>query len=195
MATTTPRLRRRETTRAAILDAAREIAARDGWQAVTVRKVAALIDYSPPVIYEHFASKNEILVELLRHGFRDLAARLQAAAGAKGPDDPLRRVARAYCAFAFEAPDLYQVMYGLGGAPFGVADTWQEGERIGEVAAAAVAAARPSANPEAVAEDVLVLWATLHGLVALAMAGRIAGGPEAVARLAERAVRTGASDA
>ena len=41
-----------------ILGAAREIAAQEGWQAVTIRKVAELVEYSPPTLYEYFDSKD-----------------------------------------------------------------------------------------------------------------------------------------
>ena len=56
--------RERQELKQAILEAAREIAAREGWQAVTIRKVADRIEYSPPTIYEHFANKEAILIEL-----------------------------------------------------------------------------------------------------------------------------------
>ena len=54
----------------AILAAARDIAAQEGWQAVTIRKVADRIEYSPPMIYEHFENKDAVLLELMREGFR-----------------------------------------------------------------------------------------------------------------------------
>ena len=56
--------RERQEIKQAILTAAREIAAVEGWQSVTIRKVAERIEYSPPTIYEHFANKEAILLEL-----------------------------------------------------------------------------------------------------------------------------------
>lgn len=193
MVTAARRERQRREVRQGILDAARAIAARDGWQAVTVRRLAEHVEYSPPIIYQHFASKEAVLIELVREGFRTLRTALDVAReGAGGPEAALLRMCRAYWAFAWDAPDLYQVMYGLGGVPFGVAATWEEGSRIGE-AAAPVVAAFPGANgppgPEETETRVLGLWAALHGLVALAMAGRIAGGREGGAPLVDRAVR------
>src|SRR6266849_4709924 len=58
--------------RQAILSAARDIAAREGWQEVTIRKIAEAIEYTPPIIYEYFASKEALLLELLREGFRQV---------------------------------------------------------------------------------------------------------------------------
>ena len=73
------REREKQEVRQSILTAAREIALQDGWQSVTIRKVAERIEYSPPTIYEYFASKDDILLELHREGFRQLAAALKAA--------------------------------------------------------------------------------------------------------------------
>ena len=40
-----------------ILAAARELAEAEGWDAVTTRRLAGLIDYSQPVLYSHFKGK------------------------------------------------------------------------------------------------------------------------------------------
>ena len=193
MVTAARRERQRREVRQGILDAARVIAARDGWQAVTVRRLAEQVEYSPPIIYQHFANKEAVLLELVREGFRMLLTALDAAReGAGRPEDALLRMAHAYWAFAWDAPDLYQVMYGLGGVPFGVAATWDDGNRIGEAVAPVVAAipgAEGAPSPEQVVTRVLGLWAAMHGLVALAMAGRIVGGREGGVPLVDQAVR------
>ena len=109
--------RQRETLRSSILAAAREIASSEGWRAVTIRKIAAAVEYSPPVIYEYFDSEEELLLELVREGY---AGQLQAIDKARNssddPEEALLDMARAWCRFAFRSPDLYQVMYGLGGS-------------------------------------------------------------------------------
>ncbi|MFC3890095.1 TetR/AcrR family transcriptional regulator [Lentzea rhizosphaerae] len=51
---------RREATRREIVDAAWEIARRDGLAAVTLREVAAMIGMRSPSLYSHFDSKNAI---------------------------------------------------------------------------------------------------------------------------------------
>ena|SRR5215469_15811916 len=73
------REREKQEVRQGILTAAREIALHEGWQAVTIRKVAERIEYSPSMIYEYFASKEAILLELHREGFRLLALSLKTA--------------------------------------------------------------------------------------------------------------------
>src|SRR6266550_3666489 len=77
--------------RQAILDSAREIAAKEGWQAVTIRRVAEKIEYSPPAIYEYFESKEALLEEEGREAFRIFMADLIAARDAQaGPRERLR---------------------------------------------------------------------------------------------------------
>src|SRR6476469_6046893 len=111
--------RERHELRQAILTASRDIAAREGWQAVSIRKVAEQIEYSPPTIYEHFTSKEALLVELMREGFQLLMERVQAGNHtAASPAARIRAIALAYWDFAWDYPELYQVMHGLGGVPF-----------------------------------------------------------------------------
>src|SRR3954463_6957471 len=119
MGTKERRDRERQELRQAILTASRDIAAREGWQAVSIRKVAERIEYSPPTIYEHFTSKEALLLELMREGFRLLMERVQAgSSSAAAPEARIMAVARAYWDFAWDYPELYQVMHGLGGVPF-----------------------------------------------------------------------------
>ncbi len=187
--------RQRREVRNGILAAARGIASGEGWRSVTIRKIAERIEYSPPVIYEHFGSKEEILLELLRIGYAEqLEAVESARKAAKGPEEALFGIARAYLGFAKRSPDLYQVMYGLGGVSFSTlsaAEAQRGGERIGDEVGKVVEAILSKYGKEArdVNDKVTLLWSTVHGLVALMMAGRLTGGQKEAERLAEQAAR------
>jgi AcrR family transcriptional regulator len=186
------RQRQKETLRSGILAAAREIASAEGWQAVTIRKIAARVEYSPPVIYEYFDSKEHLLLELVRMGYAgQLEAIERARDAADDPEEALLAMSRAWCRFAFESPDLYQVMYGLGGVSFPVTELEKEGEKIAETMAQVLTQtlAVDGREAEDVWEKVTLAWGSLHGLVALNMAGRIPGGAEETERLADRATR------
>jgi AcrR family transcriptional regulator len=65
----------REATRRAILDAALELFVKDGYAQVSIRKIAARIEYSPGAIYSYFPSKDDIFFALAEEGFRLLGAR------------------------------------------------------------------------------------------------------------------------
>src|SRR4028119_1480752 len=130
------RQRQRETLRSAILVAAREVASTEGWRGVTIRKIAARVEYSPPVIYEYFDSKEDLLLELVRTGYAGQLEAIERARNASDdPEEALLEMSSAWCRFAFEAPDLYQVMYGLGGVSFPVAELEKGGEKIAEAIA------------------------------------------------------------
>lgn len=186
------RQRQRRQLRDSILSAAREIASKEGWRAVTIRKIAGLIEYSPPVIYEYFDSKEDLLLELVRMGYSGQLEAVESAREASDdPEEALREMARAWWRFAVEAPDLYQVMYGLGGVSFPVTELRKEGEKIaGSMAEVIEEIMRENGKDAANVWDKVVLgWATVHGIVSLAMAGRIAGGEAEAERLVDQAIR------
>ncbi len=186
------RQRQRQELRGGILAAAREIASAEGWRSVTIRKIAAIIEYSPPVIYEYFDSKGEILLELVRQGYAEqLEAVERAKEAASGPEEALLGVGRAWLDFALSSPDLYQVMYGLGGVSFPVTELQKEGEKIAEAIGDVIEEVLKENGKEVedVWDKVTLLWGTAHGLVSLAMAGRIVGGFEEAGRLGNQAAR------
>jgi AcrR family transcriptional regulator len=83
-----PAQRRRERERAdaqeSILSSARDLARRDGWDAVTMRRLADEIEYSANFAYRYFAGRDDILLALVREGFtrpRDVTATAAAHAG------------------------------------------------------------------------------------------------------------------
>ena len=84
--------RDREAVRRAILDAARELFVTEGYQNVSIRKIAERIEYSPAAIYGYFPSKDDIFFALAEEGFRLLGdpatvrdAPLEHAAAARAP--------------------------------------------------------------------------------------------------------------
>jgi len=62
--------RDREAVRRAILDAARELFVSEGYQNVSMRKIAERIEYSAAAIYGYFPSKDDIFFALAEEGFR-----------------------------------------------------------------------------------------------------------------------------
>ena len=185
------RQRQRETLRSGILAAAREVASAEGWQAVTIRKIAGIIEYSPPVIYEYFDSKEDLLLELVRMGYAGQLAAIEKARDAAGdPKEALLAMSHAWCRFAFDSPDLYQVMYGLGGVSTPTTELRKEGEKIAAAMAETLTEVltQNGKDTDDVWEKVTIAWGTLHGLVALALADRIPAGDE-TERLVDQAVR------
>jgi AcrR family transcriptional regulator len=61
--------RERATARESILSAARDLARREGWDAVTMRRLAEEIEYSANFAYRYFTGREDILLALVRDGF------------------------------------------------------------------------------------------------------------------------------
>ena len=55
-----------------ILDASVKLFSEHGYDGVTIRKIADIIEYSPTTVYLYFQDKNEILFELHEIGFRKI---------------------------------------------------------------------------------------------------------------------------
>jgi AcrR family transcriptional regulator len=154
-----------------ITAAARQIAAREGWAAVTIRRLADEIEYSQPVLYSHFANRDAIVAAVAVEGFRDIAVAIRRASQeAADSDDAPRNAAFAYLDFARENPALYEAMFSMPtGLQFSQGDIEPE-LREAFAALAAVVTTRVG-DVDMITET---FWAALHGLAELERAGRIA---------------------
>jgi AcrR family transcriptional regulator len=157
-----------------IVAAAADIAEQEGWEAVTIRRLAEAIEYSQPVLYSHFANRDAIVAAVAIEGFRDLAAAARKAASAGATSgDRLANVAAAYLDFAAARPALYQAMFVLPtGLRFAEEDTRPELREAFNAIEAVVAPYCPD-DGEAATE---VFWGALHGLATLDRAARIRPG-------------------
>lgn len=105
------RSREKEALRTKILDAARELFAAEGYDRVTMRKLAERIEYSPTAIYVHFPDKLAVMRALCERDFLTLAKQFQRIAKVADPIERMREVGRAYTAFALAHPNHYQLMF------------------------------------------------------------------------------------
>ncbi|MBV9231362.1 MAG: TetR/AcrR family transcriptional regulator [Chloroflexi bacterium] len=107
----TPRERRRARTAQDILDAALEIIAERGVNALSMREIAQRIEYSPSGLYEYYASKDEILDALVEQGLAQLDRQIVHATHGDTAAQQLLECGLAYQAFAREHPHLYQLIF------------------------------------------------------------------------------------
>src|SRR5690348_7394236 len=110
------RERERYELRQKILDAARELFATRGYEAVTMREIAARIEYSATALYKHFADKETLVRELCRHDFDALARRLIEVVSTGDPFERFARAGLVYLDFAARHPQHYRLMF-MGGLP------------------------------------------------------------------------------
>jgi AcrR family transcriptional regulator len=167
-----------------IVDAARQVAEREGWGAVTIRRLADEIEYSQPVLYTHYANREAIVAAVAVHGFVEITKVLRdAVQGAREPVEAATRAADAYLTFAAEHPALYEAMFVLPtGLRFGKDDTIAP---LREAFAALAAIVAPFHSEIGAATE--FVWSALHGLAELDRTGRIR--PEARSERLELLIR------
>ena len=105
------REREREETKTRILDAARDLFVAEGYDSVTMRRIADRIEYSPTAIYFHFRDKETLLNELCAADFLTLAHQFQKIARIADPMERLRRAGHAYVQFGIDNPNHYRLMF------------------------------------------------------------------------------------
>ena len=180
MGTKERREREREELRTKILDAAREMFASEGYEAVTMRKIAQRIEYSPTAIYFHFRDKEALLKELCATDFRSLAQQFGTISNIGDPLERMRRAGHAYIAFGVEHPNHYRLMFMTPHPPLAVAESAIERGNPEEDAYAfllgTLAEAQAAGRLRPGLDDLELLtqtvWAAVHGVVSLEIAKR-----------------------
>ncbi len=174
MATTDRREREKQELRTKILDAARELFAAEGYEAVTMRKIAERIEYSPTAIYGHFKDKNALIRELCENDFLTFAQKFAEFLSIEDPLERLRLAGDAYVDFAIDNPQQYRLMLMTERPPIGD----EEPPNVNDPAANAYAFLKATVS-DAIAKGLFrpdvtdvdltapTNWAALHGLVAL----------------------------
>ena len=106
------RARERSALRERIVGTALEILEADGIAALTTRRVAAALEYTAPVIYQHFTNKDSLVLELVSRGYAELATQLRQVGAGADPERRLLDAASVYVRFAGQHPHLYEAMNG-----------------------------------------------------------------------------------
>ncbi|MGH7546193.1 MAG: TetR/AcrR family transcriptional regulator [Gemmatimonadota bacterium] len=169
------RERERAETRQKILDAAREMFVRKGYDATTMRAIARRIEYTPTAIYHHFRSKEALLSELVEADFRALAEAFRRIGQVEDAWERLEKIGDAYVRFALEHPMHYQFMFMTPRPPVngpgygGPLDDPSENAYLFLREACADAIAQGRLRPEYDDPDEVaqMLWAGMHGIVSL----------------------------
>src|SRR5262245_4612142 len=103
--------RDREAVRRGILDAARDLFVAEGYDNVSIRKIAERIEYSPAAIYSYFPSKDDIFFELAEEGFRLLGDPRQGEVQQLAPLARVRAVFWRLYQFSREHPEYFALMF------------------------------------------------------------------------------------
>jgi len=171
--------RHKEDLRQRILDAAKTLFMKHGYEATSIRKIAAEIKFSPTTIYLYYRDKNDILYALHQEGFRMLGISFAALAQVEHPFERLKAMGRTYLQFALENSDFYELMFimkepllWLDEKSCTSAD-WEEGVKVFDFLQNTILDCQnhnyfAGQNPKLFS---LFVWSTVHGLCSLTLHG------------------------
>lgn len=162
--------RLKEENRINILNAALDIVKEEGWQSLSMRKIADKIEYTAPIIYEYYPSKEGILLELTRRGYQILCQDIKEVVD--NEEDPSKRLEAmwiAYWNFAFSNKELYQLMYGVDMNCCGIKKSLPEAELLDKLFTTAIKDVMAADNPpeDLVCRKHYTFWSIIHGLISI----------------------------
>lgn len=161
-----------------ILDASMKLFVEEGFENVTIRRIADIIEYSPTTIYLYFKDKNEIFYSLHELGFQKMIELNQNLAAIKNPLTRLYKLGENYIDFGLSNPEYYDIMF-IQRAPMKVLESmencdWKHGETALHTLMATIDECiekgyLPKGNTQAVS---MAIWGMVHGLVSLQIRNR-----------------------
>jgi AcrR family transcriptional regulator len=156
--------------RSDIIKTAKEIAREDGWTAVSIRKIAEVIEYSPPILYEYFDSKDKLLEAIRMEGFDILQSEFtKIKSHFSNPQKQLAEVAQRIWNFAIENPEVFQVMFNLEGAYCDSKSVYGQAMSIkGNPVWEMIAGLRPRSG-EMVTKTYYEWWCLTYGFISITM--------------------------
>ncbi|MFO8100142.1 MAG: TetR/AcrR family transcriptional regulator [Salinibacter sp.] len=168
-----------EDLRRLILDTARHLLLQEGYQNLSMRKIARDIGYSPTSIYLHFDSKDALLHALIHEGMMTLRDQLETVAEAhpQAPISRLRALCRRFIEFGLANPEYYEIMFQL--RPERMEryppSKYRAARRNLELFTQALAEGAEDGRLSVDDPDVSAstIWASLHGTVSLLLAERL----------------------
>jgi AcrR family transcriptional regulator len=166
-------------TRDKILDAARELFVTEGYEGVSMRRVADKIEYSPTAIYVHFADKEELFRELCHQDYARLAQVFQSSVISTDPVNRLKQIGAIYADFGARYPNHYKFMFMTPHPPHEFDE--QDREMLGNPEKDAYAflkwAVQQAVGAAVFRNEVRdvelisqTLWAAVHGVISLEIA-------------------------
>lgn len=160
-----------------ICEAATRLFAEKGPGGVTMRELAAALKVSAMTPYRYFNDKEEILAVVRAKAFERFTEAVGSACSASGNlMDRIRAKRDAYVRFALENPDSYRLMFDLSqpsDIDYPQLHTAIEKANASMTAHAGdmISAGMAEGEPAIVSHT---LWALLHGIVSLKLAGKLA---------------------
>jgi AcrR family transcriptional regulator len=162
-----------------ILDASVKLFVEDGFEHVTMRKIADIIEYSPTTVYLYFKDKNEIFFHLHQMGFEKMLVMNQHLPDIKNPLMRLYKMGENYIEFGMKNPEFYDVMF-IQRAPMEALEQMEECNwSLGDTALGALKNLLEECMDKGLIQKApveaaaMAIWGMVHGLVSLAIRDRM----------------------
>lgn len=95
-----------------IIDAANEILAEEGYENLSIRKIANKIEYSPGIIYHYFKDKAEIITSIVEEGYKNILISVsKVPIDTENPEKTIERNLRNYIELMLETPQQFRVFF------------------------------------------------------------------------------------
>ena len=175
--------RERQAVTTSILNAARDLFVAEGYQSVSIRKIAERLEYSPAAIYSYFSSRDDIFLALAAEGFHLLDAKVQAAMKTDDALENVRGCWWAFYEFSQEQPAYFQLMFVDRSVPR-ITQQWEGFEFLQQMLTNAVTAIQTAIDAGALPKTVNpnaamhMLWASLIGPAVVGIRHRLATGED-----------------
>lgn len=170
------RAREKKELRQEILDAARDLFVREGFENVSMRKIADKIEYSPTTIYLYFKDKSDLLDCICEETFARLVRKQTALdQSVADPWERLRRGLRGYIEFGLKHPNHYKVAFMMS-EPFDDPEHCVRSRAMGQKAfdylrrSLANCSEKHLIDVGDIEATAQAMWATIHGLTSLLIA-------------------------
>lgn len=162
----TRREQQKATLRSELVAAAHKLVQQEGYEGLTIRKLAKMVGYAPMSVYSYFADKQDILFALAEDAFATLARRIEEHP-ADDPVEALRAVLVEYATFGLENPNEYRTVFMTEKQKPPTFDTKDDNPAMKVLiqrVEACVLAGKLRGDPRAIAT---MLWTVGHGAVSL----------------------------
>lgn len=157
------------------LDAAGRIVGAEGIEALTARRMATAMGYSPGTLYNVFADLDDIVIQLNGRTLDDLAGRMAGAARVGDPIADVLGLLDAYLGFERDHANLWSALFEHRLSPATALPPWYlaKVDFALSLVEAALAPLFPPARDDQRQLAARTLWASLHGITALAKSGKL----------------------
>lgn len=170
----------KEEIRHKILNAAKKLFVEKGYEATSIRKIAAEIGFSPTTIYLYYKDKDDIIYALHKEGFYMMHHAFTSLLNVQDPFERLKAMGKSYIQFALQHTDFYEVMFIMKDPmrfldEHCVAEEWPEGERVLHILVETIIACQESGYFKGLHAPTVAIqaWISVHGICSLYFSGHL----------------------